>query len=40
MSPPVYPGGVESWPVPEELVDVLEVGPVKKKWFLFKKMFT
>lgn len=37
MSPPVYPGGVESWPVPEELVDVLEVGPVKKNGFFLKK---
>ena len=26
----MYPGGVESWPVPEELVGVLDVCPVKK----------
>lgn len=37
MSPPVYPGGVESWPVPEELVDVLDVCPVKKNGFFLKK---
>lgn len=37
MSPPVYPGGVESWPVPEELVGVLDVCPVKKNGFFLKK---
>ena len=36
MSPPVYPGGVESWPVPEELVGVLDVCPVKKNGFFLK----
>lgn len=36
MSPPVYPGGVESWPVPEELVGVLDVCPAKKVFFLKK----
>lgn len=40
MSPPVYPGGVESWPVPAELVGVLDVCPVKKKISFFKEMLT
>lgn len=40
MSPPVYPGGVESWPVPAELVGVLDVCPVKKNVFFLKEMVT
>ena len=36
----MYPGGVESWPVPAELVGVLDVCPVKINGFFFKEMLT